>query len=192
MILGLEECISGTILLDDIPLQQLDMQTIRRQVATVLQNTQLLPGSIFDNLHASNPNLSEQEMMALLSLVAIKDDVTKMPMGLSTVIMGDGRTFSMGQRQRLVLARCLAKPLSLILLDEATSALDNFSQDVILNTLKQLPITRITVAHRSSTIRCADRIIHLEQGKVVDKTDENNKSILSPTNPDNTNFPLSI
>ncbi|MBM3633125.1 MAG: ATP-binding cassette domain-containing protein [Alphaproteobacteria bacterium] len=192
LILGLEECISGTILLDDIPLQQLDMQTIRRQVATVLQNTQLLPGSIFDNLHASNPNLSEQEMMALLSLVAIKDDVTKMPMGLSTVIMGDGRTFSMGQRQRLVLARCLAKPLSLILLDEATSALDNFSQDVILNTLKQLPITRITVAHRSSTIRCADRIIHLEQGKVVDKTEENNKSILSPSNPDNTNFPLSI
>jgi len=116
-------------------------------------------------LHASNPNLTEEEMLALLRLVAIRDDVTNMPMGLNTVIMGDGRTFSMGQRQRLVLARCLAKPLSLILLDEATSALDNFSQDVILKTLKQLPITRITVAHRPSTIRCADRLIVMDKGK---------------------------
>jgi ABC-type bacteriocin/lantibiotic exporter with double-glycine peptidase domain len=108
-------------------------------------------------------------MLGLLKLVAIRDDVTNMPMGLSTIIMGDGRTFSMGQRQRLVLARCLAKPLSMIILDEATSALDNFSQNVILDTLKQLPITRITVAHRPSTIQCADRIIVMEKGKIVDQ-----------------------
>lgn len=168
LMLGLEKCTAGTILLDDIPMQQLDMAMVRRQVATVLQHTQLLPGSVFDNLHASNPNLTEEEMLGLLKLVAIRDDITNMPMGLNTVIMGDGRTFSMGQRQRLVLARCLAKPLSYILLDEATSALDNFSQNVILDTLKKLPITRITVAHRPSTIRCADRLIVLDKGKVVE------------------------
>ena len=167
LMLGLERCTAGTILLDDIPLQQLDMSMVRRQIATVLQHTQLLPGSVFDNLHASNPNLTEEEMLSLLKLVAIRDDITNMPMGLNTVIMGDGRTFSMGQRQRLVLARCLAKPLSYILLDEATSALDNFSQDIILNTLKKLPITRITVAHRPSTIRCADRLIVMDKGKII-------------------------
>jgi|JI10StandDraft_1071094.scaffolds.fasta_scaffold255192_3 ABC-type bacteriocin/lantibiotic exporter with double-glycine peptidase domain len=107
-------------------------------------------------------------MLSLLQLVAIRDDIVNMPMGLNTVIMGDGRTFSMGQRQRLVLARCLAKPLSFILLDEATSALDNLSQAVILNTIKQIPITRLTVAHRPSTIRRADRIIVLEKGRIVE------------------------
>ena len=168
LILGLEHCHKGTVLLDDIPLEQLDMPTVRRQIGTVLQHTQLLPGSIFDNLHASNPNLTEEEMLSLLQLVAIRDDIVNMPMGLNTVIMGDGRTFSMGQRQRLVLARCLAKPLSFILLDEATSALDNLSQAVILNTIKQIPITRLTVAHRPSTIRRADRIIVLEKGRIVE------------------------
>jgi len=168
LILGLEKCDrGGEILLDDMPLEQLDMPTVRRQVATVLQHTQLLPGSILDNLRASNPNLTEEQMLSLLQLVAIRDDVLNMPMGLNTVIMGDGRTFSMGQRQRLVLARCLAKPLSFILLDEATSALDNLSQSVILNTLKQIPITRITVAHRPSTFRYADRVIIMEKGRVV-------------------------
>lgn len=107
-------------------------------------------------------------MLSLLQLVAIRDDIVNMPMGLNTVIMGDGRTFSMGQRQRLVLARCLAKPLSFILLDEAISALDNLSQAVILNTIKQIPITRLTVAHRPSTIRRADRIIVLEKGRIVE------------------------
>jgi ABC-type bacteriocin/lantibiotic exporter with double-glycine peptidase domain len=167
LILGLESCERGSILFDDIPSQQLDMPTVRQQIGTVLQHTQLLPGSIFDNLRATNPNITEEEMLSLLKHVALYDDVVNMPMGLSTVIMGDGRTFSMGQRQRLVLARCLAKPISLILLDEATSSLDNFSQDIVLNTLKQVPITRITVAHRASTIREADRIITLDQGRIV-------------------------
>lgn len=176
LLLGLEECDKGTILLDDIPLQQMDMFAVRRQVATVLQHTQLLPGSVFDNLHASNPNLSEEQMLGLLKLVALRDDITNMPMGLNTVIMGDGRTFSMGQRQRLVLARCLAKPLSMILLDEATSALDNLSQNVILNTLKQLPITRITVAHRPSTIKCADRIIVMDKGRIIAQETKKQKS----------------
>ncbi|MDF3033208.1 MAG: hypothetical protein K0R76_162 [Alphaproteobacteria bacterium] len=169
LILGLETCDKGTIQLDDIPLQQLDLPTARRQIATVLQHTHLLPGSIFDNLHASNPNLTEEEMLSLLRLVAMHDDIVNMPMGLNTVIMGDGRTFSMGQRQRLVLARCLAKPLSFILLDEATSALDNLSQEIILNTIKQIPITRVTVAHRPSTIRRADRLIVMEKGRVVEQ-----------------------
>lgn len=170
LILGLEKCQKGTILLDGVPLDQLDMPTMRRQIATVLQHTQLLPGSIFDNLHASNPNLTEEEMFSLLQLVAMDEDVANMPMGLSTVIMGDGRTFSMGQRQRLVLARCLAKPLSVILLDEATSALDNVSQSVILNTLKQIPITRVTVAHRPSTIQQAERVIMMDKGRIVEPT----------------------
>lgn len=176
LLLGLEECDKGTILLDDIPLPQIDMSTFRRQVATVLQQTQLLPGSVFDNLHASNPNLTEEQMLGLLQLVALRDDITSMPMGLNTIIMGDGRTFSMGQRQRLVLARCLAKPLSMIVLDEATSALDNFSQNVILNTLKQLSITRITVAHRPSTIKCADRIIYMDKGQIIEHKPTKRKS----------------
>lgn len=73
----------------------------------------------------------------------------------------------MGQRQRLVLARCLAKPLSMLLLDEATSSLDNVSQEIILRTLSQLPLTRVMIAHRPSTIHRAERVIVMDKGRVV-------------------------
>jgi ABC-type bacteriocin/lantibiotic exporter with double-glycine peptidase domain len=167
LILGLETPERGTILLDDMPLQQLDIATVRGQIATVLQHTQLLPGSVYDNLRATNPRITDEEAMALLKLVALYDDIVNMPMGLHTIVMGDGRTFSMGQRQRLVLARCLAKPLSMLLLDEATSSLDNVSQEIILRTLSQLPLTRVMIAHRPSTIHRAERVIVMDKGRIV-------------------------
>jgi ABC-type bacteriocin/lantibiotic exporter with double-glycine peptidase domain len=167
LILGLEKCDEGTILLDDIPIEQLDMQTIRHYTATLLQNPQLLSGNIIDNLRASNPYLTENEMKTLLQRVSLLDEVMNMPMRQYTIIVGDGRSLSMGQRQRLVLARCLAKPFSLILLDEATSSLDNYSQEVILSTLKQMLVTRIIIAHRISTIQKADRVILMDKGTIV-------------------------
>lgn len=167
LILGLEVCDEGTILLDDIPIQQLDMPTVRYHTATLLQNPQLLTGNILENLRASNPYLTENEMKSLLKRVALLDEIMNMPMQQYTIIAGDGRSISMGQRQRLVLARCLAKPCSLILLDEATSSLDNFSQEVILNTLKQIPVTRVSVAHRLSTIQKADKVILMDKGKII-------------------------
>jgi ABC-type bacteriocin/lantibiotic exporter with double-glycine peptidase domain len=169
LLLGLDTCDKGTIYFDDIPLKQLNLPRVRRQIGSVLQQISLLPGSIIENFRSVNPVITEHEMWLVLKHVALADDVEAMPMGLHTPIAADGRTFSMGQRQRLALARCLAKPNSLILLDEATSSLDNISQNIVLNTLKQIPLTRIMVAHRLSTIRYADRIIVMDKGQIIEE-----------------------
>lgn len=166
LLLGFDTPTQGEITFDGMSVSTLNMPEIRRQMGAVMQQSSILPGSIMENLRAVNPTLSEEVMWHLLAAVALKEDVEAMPMGLHTLILGDGRTFSMGQRQRLALARCLAKNHSILLLDEPTSALDNARQNIVLNTLRQYPATRIMVAHRLSTLQNVDRILVMHQGKI--------------------------
>ena len=168
LLLGFDTPTQGEITFDGLSLSSLNMQEVRRQMGVVMQQSSILPGSIIENLRAVNPTLTEDVMWQLLDAVALKDDVESMPMGLHTLILGDGRTFSMGQRQRLCLARCLAKNHSILLLDEPTSALDNQRQKIVLNTLRHYPATRIMVAHRLSTLQDVDRILVMNQGKIVE------------------------
>ncbi len=169
LLLGFDGIDSGSITFDDTPLSQLNIHHLRKQIGVVLQNSALMPGSLLENLQAVNPALSEADMWTLLERVGLMGDVQEMPMGLHTIIMGDGKTFSGGQKQRLALARCLAKPHPILLLDEATSALDNINQDITLQTLKHLTCTRIMIAHRMSTIVAAHRIIVIDQGTVQEQ-----------------------
>ena len=94
-------------------------------------------------------------------------DIEAMPMGLHTVVAENGANLSGGQRQRILIARALVLKPSILIFDEATSALDNRTQAIVTESLKQLKATRIRVAHRSSTLRHADRIYVMERGRVV-------------------------
>lgn len=101
-------------------------------------------------------------------MAGIAEDIRRMPMGMHTIIAGTGGSMSGGQKQRLMIARAVAPKPKILFLDEATSALDNITQKRVSKSLDKLNCTRIVVAHRLSTIRHCDRILVLDQGKIIE------------------------
>lgn len=166
IVLGLEEPESGLVSFDGRDLTGLDRAAVRRQIGTVMQASAILPGSIRENVDLGR-GLSASQVWTALEMAAVADDVRAMPMGLNTVVVEGGAGISGGQRQRLLLARALAGNPRILLLDEATSALDNVSQRLVVSNLDQLDLTRVVIAHRLSTIEQADRIVVLDQGRIV-------------------------
>jgi ABC-type bacteriocin/lantibiotic exporter with double-glycine peptidase domain len=167
LLLGFELPTSGAIAYDGFDLSEIDPLGIRRQIATVLQNARLLPGSLADNITSGRP-ASQDDIWAALEAVGFADDVRRLPMGLQTVISDQGGGLSGGQRQRVLLARALYGRPRLLLLDEATSALDNVTQAMVTESINGLGITRLVIAHRLSTIEQADIIHVLEHGRIVE------------------------
>ena len=108
------------------------------------------------------------EAWAAAELAGIADDIRRMPMGMHTMISEGSGGISGGQRQRIMIARAIAPKPKIIMLDEATSALDNITQKIVSDSLDTLKCTRVVIAHRLSTIRECDRIIYLENGKIVE------------------------
>jgi ATP-binding cassette subfamily C protein len=168
LLLGFETPEQGSVLLDDQHLESLDVTAVRRQLGVVLQDGQLIPGTVRDNL-AGVASLTDAEVWELAETVALADDIRAMPMGLATVVTLNGGAFSGGQRQRLLIARALATRPRVLLMDEATSALDNVTQQVVTRNLAELGMTRIVIAHRLSTMVDADRILVLGGGRVVEE-----------------------
>jgi ATP-binding cassette subfamily C protein len=168
LLLGFEQPAEGSVLYDGQSLSSLDVGAVRRQLGVVLQDGQLMPGTVRQNL-AGMASLSDAEVWELADLVALGDDIRAMPMGLDTVITLSAGAFSGGQRQRLLVGRALAAHPRILMLDEATSALDNVAQRVITENLAELGMTRIVVAHRLSTIARADRILVADRGRIVEE-----------------------
>jgi NHLM bacteriocin system ABC transporter ATP-binding protein len=168
LLLGFEHPEQGSVLFDGQHLSSLDVEAVRRQLGVVLQDGQLIPGTVRENL-AGVASLSEQDAWELAEMVALADEIRAMPMGLDTVVTMNGGAFSGGQRQRLLIARALAGRPRILLLDEATSSLDNVAQHVITENLARLGMTRIVVAHRLSTMVNADRILVINRGRVVEQ-----------------------
>ncbi|MFN8125326.1 MAG: ATP-binding cassette domain-containing protein [Candidatus Nanopelagicales bacterium] len=168
LLLGLEDPDSGIVSFDGRDLSGLDRSAVRRQIGTVMQSSQLLPGSIRENVDLGR-GLSPDEIWAALAEAAVADDVRAMPMGLSTAVVEGSSTISGGQRQRILMARALAGRPRILILDEATSALDNLSQAAIVANLDRIDTTRVVVAHRLSTIERADLIVMLDSGRVVEQ-----------------------
>lgn len=167
LILGLEAPESGRVLFDGKELAKLDPREVRAQIGTVLQNGRLNLESIYENL-ADGRELSEEEAWEALRAVGLDAEVASMPMGLHTVVSEGGSNLSAGQRQRLLIARALARDPRILLFDEATSALDGVAQAQVNAHLKRQSVTRVVIAHRLSTIRDADRIAVLEHGALVE------------------------
>ncbi len=169
LMLGFEKPEQGAIYYDAHDLATLNLRGLRRQIGTVLQNGQLIQGSIFTNLMISHPELTEAEAWKALEMAALAEDVRNMPMKLHTVLSENGGGISGGQKQRLLIARALVKKPRIVLMDEATSALDNVAQAHTVKSLDSLNCTRVVIAHRLSTIQNCSRIIMLEGGKIVEE-----------------------
>ncbi len=166
LLLGFESPGMGSIYYDGKDLAGLDVQAVRRQIGTVLQNGQLMPGDIFTNIVGSAP-LTLDDAWEAARLAGLEEDLRQMPMGMHTVIGEGATTFSGGQRQRLMIARAIVNKPRILLFDEATSALDNRTQELVSQSLAGLQATRIVIAHRLSTIINADRIFVLMNSKIV-------------------------
>ncbi|MBW4506284.1 MAG: NHLP bacteriocin export ABC transporter permease/ATPase subunit [Scytonematopsis contorta HA4267-MV1] len=166
LLLGFDTPESGSISYDGQELAGLNVNAVRRQLGVVLQNSRLMSASIFENI-SSNANLTMDEAWEAAKMAGLADDIAAMPMGIHTVVSEGGTNLSGGQRQRLIIARALALRPRILIFDEATSALDNRTQAIVSESLEKLNVTRIVVAHRLSTIRNADRIYVLQNGRLV-------------------------
>jgi ATP-binding cassette subfamily B protein len=165
MLLGFGIPEEGTVYFDGKPLNSLKLDRVRRQIGTVMQNSGIFSGSIFEVISGSASIAIEQAWEAA-EMVGLADDIRDMPMGMQTVVPEGGGTLSGGQRQRLAIARALVRKPRLLIFDEATSALDNKTQAVVTESLENLKVTRIVIAHRLSTIKNADKIIVIQKGQV--------------------------
>jgi NHLM bacteriocin system ABC transporter ATP-binding protein len=167
LLLGLETPARGGIFYDGNDLKELDLRLLRRQIGSVLEDSALFPGSLYENIVGSEPIPREQVMQAV-RLAGLESDIAAMPMGLASAVTEGGSQISGGQRQRVMIARALVRHPRLLFFDEATSALDNRTQALVGKSIDGLNSTRLVVAHRLSTIRAANRILVMEAGRIVE------------------------
>ncbi|HUP97362.1 MAG TPA: ATP-binding cassette domain-containing protein [Usitatibacter sp.] len=166
LLLGFEAPASGFIRYDLKDLATLDLKHLRSRIGTVLQGGRLWAGDLLTNIMGTATSDVEAAWDAART-AGLAADIEAMPMGLYTVV-GEGlSTLSGGQRQRVLIARALVHKPCILLLDEATSALDNVSQATVLEGLSRVRATRVVIAHRLNTVRDADRIVVLENGRIV-------------------------
>ncbi|WP_309133342.1 ABC transporter ATP-binding protein [Cellulomonas sp.] len=168
--LGFLRPTSGRLLLDGVDAATLDLRTFRRHVSVVPQESVLFEGSIRDNVTYGLGHVPDERVRAALEDANAAEIVDALPDGWHTVVGERGARLSGGQRQRIAIARALVRDPRVLLLDEATSALDPESEALVRDALARLMRGRTTlvVAHRLSTIRDADRIVVLDQGRIVE------------------------
>ncbi|AAN52985.1 peptidase domain-containing ABC transporter [Shewanella oneidensis] len=167
LMLGLLVPSSGRILLDGQAIQQIGLTQYRQQIAAVMQDDTLLSGSIADNITFFDPEPNYVKMQQCAQLAVIDMDIAHMPMGYNSLVGDMGNQFSGGQVQRLLLARALYQSPSILFMDEATSHLDIMNEAKISEQIKNLNMTRIIIAHRPETIKQADRVVVMHQGKIM-------------------------
>ena len=166
LILGFYPISSGQIYANQHSISSFDIKYYRRQFGIVMQNPGLSSGTIRSNI-CGDSVYSDDVIWSTLESCSMSDDIFKMPYKLDTLVNSSSSGLSGGQLQRLAITRALIRNPKVLIMDEATSALDNSSQSMIKNTVDNLPITRISIAHRISTIRDADKIIAISDGKCI-------------------------
>jgi ATP-binding cassette subfamily B protein RaxB len=177
IMLGLLEPSEGKVLIDGVDINTFGKRNYRRQIASVMQDDQLLSGSIADNICFFEPNFDLQLVVECAQLAAIHSEVMAMPMGYSSLIGDMGTTLSGGQKQRILLARALYRRPRILFLDEATSHLNTRLERTISTNIAALKITRVIIAHRPETIASADRIMLLKRGRIIPLNLNNRKRI---------------
>lgn len=162
---------AGSIRLDGIPLTGADPAEVRRRIAYVPQEGVLFSANARDNLRYGNWDASEEDIWAAARAANASAFLQKLPQGLDTYLGESGTQLSGGQRQRIAIARALLRDAPILLLDEATSALDAESERLVQDALEHLMEDRTTlvIAHRLSTVRAADRIVVMEDGRIVEQ-----------------------
>ena len=161
---------SGRVTLDGVDVREVQLSSLRAQVAVVLQEPFLLPLTVAENIAYGRPGASQEAIEAVAVAANADRFIRCLPQGYATVIGERGATLSGGEKQRLAIARALLKDAPVLILDEPTSALDTQTEALVLEALERLMRGRTTfiIAHRLSTVRRADRIVVLEQGRVIE------------------------
>ena len=162
---------SGEILIDNININDLTKDSIRNNMSIITQNPYIFNFSIRDNLKLVKDDMTDEEMVEACKLACLHDFIMTLKDGYDTIVGEGGITLSGGQRQRLAIARALLKKTEIILFDEATSALDNETQASIQKAINNMKgeYTILIIAHRLSTVIDSDRIILIDDGKILDE-----------------------
>ena len=169
LLLGFEQPELGAIYYDGNDLAQIDTNSLRMRVGVNLQDGKLFAGDLFSNIIITAPWKTLDDAWEAAKLACFDEDIRRLPMGMNTIVSEGGGGFSGGQRQRILIARALVSMPKLLIFDEATSALDNVTQKIVSENIDKLKCTRIVIAHRLSTIRQCDRVIMLDNGKIVEE-----------------------
>jgi ABC-type multidrug transport system fused ATPase/permease subunit len=161
----------GRVTIDGHDLRDLGMHDLREHVALVLQEPFLFPISIADNIRLARPRATSQQVIAAARAARAENFIRRLPDGYDTIIGERGATLSGGERQRLAIARALLKDAPILILDEPTSAVDSATEQQLLDALTTLMRGRTTflIAHRLSTVRHADRILVLDDGRIAER-----------------------
>ncbi|MFD8720394.1 ABC transporter ATP-binding protein [Streptomyces sp. NPDC059629] len=167
----LYDATAGRVTIDGVDVRDLDFASLASIVGIVSQETFLFHTTVGDNLRFANPQATADEVIAATKAARIHDLIEDLPDGYDTVVGERGFRFSGGERQRLAIARTMLRNPRVLVLDEATSSLDTRTEHLVQQALDQLSKgrTTITIAHRLSTVRNADQIIALDQGRVVEQ-----------------------
>ncbi len=165
------ELTSGEILLDGCPIRSIPLSQLRRSVAMVTQESFLFNGSTADNLLIAKPDATEEEMWTALAAANAEAFVRRLPKGLHTQLGERGVKLSVGEKQRLSIARALLKNPPILVLDEATASVDNTTERLIQEALSHLlkGRTSFVIAHRLSTVRHANQILVMECGRIIER-----------------------
>ncbi len=168
LLLGLEKYDLGTIYYDGKDLSKLNIQSVRRQIGTVIQNSKLMSGSIFTNI-TGNSKATFQEVLDAIKIVHLEEEISQLPMQLNTNISDESETISGGMKQKILLAHAIVNKPRILLLDEASSVMDNITQEIISKNFDKLSSTRLIISQRLNTIKQADRILVINQGQIVEQ-----------------------
>jgi ATP-binding cassette subfamily B protein len=160
---------SGRVLIDGIDLRDADPRAVRSRMAIVPQETAIFSESLRENIRYGRPDASDAEVEHAAEVAMVDEFASALPEGFDTALGENGMTLSGGQRQRIAIARAVLKDAPILLLDEATSSLDSHSERLVQDALERLKAgkTTIVIAHRLSTVRSADRILVVDDGRIT-------------------------
>lgn len=161
----------GEITIDGKNIRDIDLHTLRKNIAMVLQDTHLFTGTIMENIRYGRPDATDEEVVAAAVTASADSFIRRLSEGYNTVITGDGESLSQGQRQLLNIARAAISKAPILILDEATSSVDTRTERHIEHGMSRLMQNRTTfvIAHRLSTVRNADAIMVLEKGEIIER-----------------------
>jgi ABC-type multidrug transport system fused ATPase/permease subunit len=161
----------GRVLVDDHDVQDLTLDSLRARVAFVFQETVLFDASVEENIRVGRPDASDADVERAARLAGAHEFIERLPQGYRTNLGRSGGKLSVGQKQRLSIARALVREAPILILDEPTSALDPETEQQLVRTLNAIRRDHlvIVIAHRLSTVLAADQIVFLEEGRVVER-----------------------